>query len=103
METMKLVSHSQATELSAVKRELLEKRLKGVLKPLGWSTSSAIPRRDPAGPVSLSHSQERLWFIQQMEPETSAYNLPCALRIIGEDHWANALSLTPNASPRQAA
>jgi FkbH-like protein len=89
METMKLVSHSQATELSRVKRELLEKRLKGILKPAG-STGSVIPSRAPDAPVPLSHSQERLWFIHQMEPDTCAYNLPCALRIMGE---LNASSL----------
>ena len=95
MDTIKLVSHSQATELSAAKRGLLEKRLKGVLKPAG-SGASAIPRRDPAVPVPLSHSQERLWFIYQMEPETCAYNLPCALRIIGELN-AGALEAAINA------
>ena len=83
MDAIKLVSHSQATELSAVKRELLEKRLRGVLK-LPGSVVAGIPPRDPASAVPLSHSQERLWFIHQMEPETCAYNLPCALRISGE-------------------
>lgn len=83
MEAIKLVSHSQATELSPVKRELLEKRLKGVLRPPG-SVASVIPARDRSAPVPLSHSQERLWFIHQMEGETCAYNLPCALRITGE-------------------
>jgi len=95
MEAIKLVSHSQATELSPVKRELLEKRLKGVLRPLGPG-ASAIPTRDPTAPVPLSHSQERLWFINQMEPETCAYNLPCALRITGELN-ADALEAALNA------
>ena len=82
MDTIKLVSHSQATELSTVKRELLEKRLRGALKGPG-SSVSAIPPRDSSAPVPLSFSQERLWLIHQMNAETCAYNLPCALRIEG--------------------
>ena len=46
--------------------------------------ASAIPPRPPDGPVPLSFSQERLWFIHQMDPVTCAYNLPCALRIVGQ-------------------
>jgi len=83
MDTIKLVSHSQVTELSRVKRELLEKRLKGALRPTG-SSAPAIPARNPDAPIPLSHSQERLWFIQQMEPGNCAYNLPTALHIAGE-------------------
>ena len=83
METIKLVSHSQVAELSPAKRELLEKRLKGALKPAN-AGASAIPSRDPGVPTALSHSQERLWVIHQMDPDTCAYNLPCALRITGE-------------------
>jgi amino acid adenylation domain-containing protein len=36
------------------------------------------PERDP-----LSFSQERLWFLQQLAPESSAYNVPGALRLRG--------------------
>lgn len=79
MDTVNLVSHLQAAELSAVKRELLEKRLRGALKP-----ATGIPRRHPDAPVPLAFSQERLWFIHQLEPANYAYNLPCALRIVGE-------------------
>ena len=83
MDTIKLVSHLQGTELSPAKRGLLEKRLRGTVRPAG-STASAIPPRSPDGPVPLSFSQERLWFIHQMDPVTCAYNLPCALRIVGQ-------------------
>ncbi len=38
--------------------------------------------RDPAG-EPLSFAQERLWFLQQLEPESSAYNVPGALRLRG--------------------
>ncbi|MET0395442.1 MAG: condensation domain-containing protein, partial [Longimicrobiaceae bacterium] len=39
-----------------------------------------IPR---GGPLPVSFSQQRLWFIQQMEPESPAYNMPYALRLRG--------------------
>ncbi|MEW5931717.1 MAG: amino acid adenylation domain-containing protein, partial [Gemmatimonadota bacterium] len=39
-----------------------------------------IPR---GGPLPVSFSQQRLWFIQQMEPRSAAYNMPYALRIRG--------------------
>ncbi|HLL48029.1 MAG TPA: amino acid adenylation domain-containing protein, partial [Longimicrobiaceae bacterium] len=39
-----------------------------------------IPR---GGPLPVSFSQQRLWFIQQMEPGSAAYNMPHALRVRG--------------------
>jgi FkbH-like protein len=95
MGTIKLVSHSQAAELSAAKKELLDKRLRGVLKTVAKSTA-AIPVRNSDAPAPLSFSQERLWFIHQMEPESCAYNVPCALRIVG-DLNAPALEAAVNA------
>jgi nonribosomal peptide synthetase DhbF len=35
------------------------------------------------GPVPLSHSQERMWLIQSLDPENSAYNIVVAVRITG--------------------
>jgi amino acid adenylation domain-containing protein len=37
--------------------------------------------RDGIAPLSLA--QRRLWFIQQMEPESAAYNVPLAVRLLG--------------------
>ena len=34
-------------------------------------------------PLPLAYSQERMWFIHQLQPESSAYNLGLALRIHG--------------------
>ena len=33
--------------------------------------------------VELSFAQERLWFMQQMSPQASQYNMPLAMRIRG--------------------
>ncbi|HEX7241973.1 MAG TPA: amino acid adenylation domain-containing protein, partial [Longimicrobiaceae bacterium] len=42
-----------------------------------------IPRREGNGPAPLSFAQQRLWFIHQLDPESSAYNAPFALRLQG--------------------
>jgi amino acid adenylation domain-containing protein len=38
---------------------------------------------DRSGPLPLSFSQQRLWFLDQLEPDTSFYNLPSAVRLRG--------------------
>jgi amino acid adenylation domain-containing protein len=45
--------------------------------------SAPIPRVDRGGPLPLSFAQERFWFLAALEPESSAYNVPEAVRIRG--------------------
>ncbi|MFP5286891.1 MAG: condensation domain-containing protein, partial [Thermoanaerobaculia bacterium] len=40
----------------------------------------AVPRE---GPLPLSFAQQRLWFIDQLEPGSRLYNVPAALRVEG--------------------
>jgi amino acid adenylation domain-containing protein len=42
-----------------------------------------IPRRSEAGWAPLSFAQQRLWFLQRLEPGSPAYNMPGATRFIG--------------------
>jgi myxalamid-type nonribosomal peptide synthetase MxaA len=68
------------TPLSAAKRALLEKHLRGE-RAAGTGTP-AIARR-PDGPAPLSFSQQRLWFLDQLDAGQIAYNIPTALRLTG--------------------
>ena len=42
---------------------------------------SAIPRRDPAAPPPLSFEQRRLWIINQLDPDGTAYNESMRMRL----------------------
>jgi len=42
-----------------------------------------IPRRADEGPAPLSFAQERLWFLEQLEPDRAAYVIPAAFRLLG--------------------
>src|SRR5207244_4624791 len=42
-----------------------------------------IPRVSRDGPLPLSFAQERLWFLHQWQPDSSAYNIPAAVRLSG--------------------
>ena len=46
--------------------------------------SHRISRRPQAASAQLSFAQQRLWFIQQLEPNNTAYNFLLAARIKGE-------------------
>ncbi len=71
-------------ELSPENRALLEQRLLNA-GPSGPAPgkSLGIPRRSAQGPCPLSFAQQRLWFLQQLEPDSCAYNTPKALRMSG--------------------
>ncbi len=46
-----------------------------------------------AGRDQLSYAQQRMWFLWQLEPQSAAYNLPGAVRLLGNlDHAALELA-----------
>ncbi len=49
----------------------------------GPRTAEPIPRLEANGPLALSFAQERLWFLQQLEPGSPFYNVAFALQCEG--------------------
>jgi acyl carrier protein len=50
---------------------------------VGLETAPPLKRRERVGNTPLSFAQQRLWFLDQLEPGSSAYNVPVALRMTG--------------------
>jgi amino acid adenylation domain-containing protein/non-ribosomal peptide synthase protein (TIGR01720 family) len=65
--------------LSPSKQALLEKWKHAGAEP----AANAIPRRPGSGPAPLSLAQERLWFLDRMEPGAPVYNLSLAIHLGG--------------------
>ncbi|GFE67459.1 non-ribosomal peptide synthetase [Chroococcus sp. FPU101] len=72
----------QIANLTPAQRILFEKRLKQ--KGLKHPQFQAIPRRQHRDSLPLSFAQQRLWFIQQLDPDNYSYNVPSAFRLVGQ-------------------
>jgi amino acid adenylation domain-containing protein len=73
---------SLATEFSTDDLDLLTY----LLAEEGVELTRTIPlrRRTDLEKLPLSYAQQRLWFLEQMEPGSAIYNVPQALRVNGE-------------------
>jgi amino acid adenylation domain-containing protein len=69
------------SDLSEQQREVLERRLRGVRSQDLAETSVRV--RPDRSVAPLSFAQQRLWFLQQIDPATTAYNESTALRVHG--------------------
>src|SRR5215203_3485548 len=73
---------NRIASLSPQKRALLELRLKQSSVPLK-SESAAVKSRANRSSARASFAQQRLWFLEQLEPGHGAYNVPRAIRFSG--------------------
>ncbi len=55
-----------------------------LLSSEGQPQSKLIENVSRAGPIPVSYSQQRLWFIDQLEPGNLFYNIPMVVEIKGE-------------------
>ncbi|MCA1682475.1 MAG: condensation domain-containing protein [Actinobacteria bacterium] len=102
-------------ELSPAKRALLERALQQRRDAAG-TAPRGIPRRPDRGPAPLSFSQQRMWFLQQWEPDAPTFNgarairlrgrldreaLEQALRTVIDRHESLRTVVAPGADPQQ--
>ena len=66
-------------QVIARKAELIE-----FLSQAKKANNTRIPVQDKTQPLPLSFAQQRLWFLNQLEPDNTAYNMPSAIRISGD-------------------
>ncbi|WP_118135836.1 non-ribosomal peptide synthetase [Oceanicella sp. SM1341] len=71
--------YEKLSRLSPERRALFERKL----AEQGLTAPTAIPRRPRGGPLPLGFAQSRLWFMQRLEPGSTAYNMLGALRLTG--------------------
>ncbi len=78
----------QALNVQVPLRSLFEhSTLEDFVAALGVEPANAEPPMlavDRAQPLALSYAQERQWFLWQLDPSSSAYHVPAALRLRGE-------------------
>src|SRR2546423_1876441 len=74
-------SSKRTLELSGKRRAILEALLRE--QGVGAMKAAKIPRRTEAGPAPLSFAQQRLWFLNQLEPDSPLYNIHAAVSLSG--------------------
>src|ERR1700759_2288987 len=69
-------------KLAAAKQALLERRVQGTSYVA--AAEHLIHPAESRDRIPLSFAQQRLWFLDQLEPNNTAYNVYTAVRVSGE-------------------
>ncbi len=69
-------------KLTPEQRAILEKKLRE--KALKKTEENKIQLRKDMDKYPMSYEQERLWFLNQLNPDSAFYNMPAALKITGK-------------------
>jgi amino acid adenylation domain-containing protein len=77
-----ITTNPSLAHLSEAKRDLLEKYLRGDLNRQPAPLRNIAPR-PPGSPAEPSFAQERLWFLDQLNPDSAVYNVPLLVRLAG--------------------
>ena len=80
---LSFVTFFEARTVADMAKPIEEARLKGPS-----SRTSSIEPGPRNGELSLSFGQERLWFLNELEPNNPAYHIPIVLSLIGPLHVA---------------
>ncbi|MCL5995880.1 MAG: amino acid adenylation domain-containing protein, partial [Chloroflexi bacterium] len=72
----------QLARLSPEKRRLLELLLKE--QGVDLSRVTILPQGRTSDCFPLSFAQQRMWFLNQLQPDSANYNIPSALRLTGK-------------------
>jgi len=74
---------SRIDDLSPERRALLEQELLKRRVAARDAALATLPRRQADQPMPLSFPQQQLWFLDQLEPSSSAYNASLNMRLEG--------------------
>ena len=78
------VGERKQDDLEALKQAILRNRMKKRMEERGDGAAQSIPRADRGERLPLSWAQQRLWFLDRLDPAASAaYHMPVALRLRG--------------------
>ncbi len=76
------MSDDRQQKLAAARKALIAKKLKGKLNTAVTPALTIQPRPEDA-PARASFGQQRLWYLQQLHPDSTAYNMVSAAEVRG--------------------